>query len=70
MLKCTCIALALSAAVIGSASAATYWEALSICSKEWAERPDKATNFGGAAWQEFRARCVAEKGYVKSARRR
>jgi len=53
-----------------TADAATYWEALAICSKEWAERPDKATNYGGAAWQAFRAECVLRNGYVKAAAKR
>lgn len=67
------IAFILVSVVSASAeNAATYTDVLRTCGAEWKEsdtRKNTPKGEGSAAWNTFRAECVARKGYVtKSAR--
>jgi len=78
MTKIIGTAFALSALFIMVASNAmadtvSYRDAVKACGAEWKQsdaRKSVAKGEGQKAWNEFRAKCVTEKGYVKGARAR
>jgi hypothetical protein len=67
------LSLASIGAVYGQTNATTYSEALKACGAEWRTseaRKGVEKGQGMAKWQEFRAKCVKEKGWTGAKRTR
>lgn len=67
------LSLASIGTVYGQANTAApqYREVLKLCGAEWKTseaRKSVSKGEGGKAWQEFRAKCVLEKGWKKGTR--
>lgn len=64
----------LAGAFCGQASAAgfvPYSDAVKACGVDWKASPERAKvekGHGSQAWNDFRAKCVTDKGYVKGAK--